>query len=140
MSVVVKLVIAGLLLVVCGLADAQAPSSQPVMVGPKSTIGCNTGMEGVGLYRFGHQHRRSVPIMAGPGSNYAQIDRLKPGMYYRVCERVDGAQEQWVPIIYTDDAQQDCQIAAQQLGKRPYAGPCRSGWLARSIYATETAG
>ena len=122
------------------MAGAKDLEPQPVMVGPQVQIGCNTGNDSSILFTFGHRYKRKMPIHAGPDDSYPVIDHLKPGMRYIVCDVDYGSREEWAPIVYTDDPDQDCDVQTMRVGLRPYAGSCRSGWMPRSVLSTENAG
>lgn len=136
----VRRTVSGLLLGAAAMAGAKELEPQPVMVGPQVRIGCNKGNEYSTLVTFGHRYKRKMPIHAGPDESYQVIDHLKPGMRYIICDVDYDSRGEWAPIVYTDHPDQDCDVEKMVAGLKAYAGPCRSGWMLRTVLDTENAG
>jgi hypothetical protein len=65
-----------------------------------------------------------LTVRAGPGTNYARVDRLANGAQVYTCDRAGGAG--WVGIIWGNG---DCGLSASIATPQAYAGNCRSGWV-----------
>lgn len=77
--------------------------------------------------------KSTVIVRTSPGSSENQIDSISDGHVVNFCEvSSDG---RWVGIVYQEaskkDRHWDCQVSSPGL-RRPYNGPCRSGWVERS--------
>ena len=75
-----------------------------------------------------------LSVREGPGSGYGEADRLSEGQAMTVCDG-DG---QWLGVVYAKDGT-DCGLSSPAALRVPYAGPCRSGWVA-ARFVTVTAG
>jgi len=70
----------------------------------------------------------SLAVRAGPGTNFARLDKLNNGARVFLCDRAgDG---DWVGVVYGSG---DCGLAKPINPPRAYAGSCRTGWV-RSTY------
>lgn len=66
-----------------------------------------------------------VAVRDGPGTRYAERDRLFAGRSVWLCEE----RGVWQGVVYAADAQADCGVATVQARRAAYSGPCRSGWV-----------
>ena len=104
----------------------------PVMAGGEAQLdACATAAVVSGLDPAGDNY---LAVRAGPGTGYAETDRLSESQAISVCDG-DG---HWLGVVYTkDDA--DCGLASPATARAQYSGPCRSGWVA-ARFVTVTAG
>ena len=80
----------------------------------------------------------SLPVREQPDDYAREKDRLAPSTLVWLCEKGGGETgEDWQGIVYPSGEHQelgDCRVSSPVSEPRPYAGPCRSGWvIARDI-------
>lgn len=111
----------GLALLVATVALAQA--AVPVTVGLNGDLdACPTQGQVTGLNPGGDNF---LAVRVGPGVQYETWDELLKGDVVSICQRDGG----WYGIVYTKDDGEDCGVGTP-LPRGPYAGPCRTGWVA----------
>lgn len=67
-----------------------------------------------------------LAVRAGPSRRDRQLARLRNGDEVFACVR-DG---DWFGIVFRQpDGPLDCGVMREWPASRPYAGPCRSGWV-----------
>lgn len=76
-----------------------------------------------------------LSLRSGPGARYAELARLHTGQRLWLCEQ-RGA---WLGVVFGQDEGTDCRVSSPSPGRRPYRGPCRSGWV-HERYVTLLAG
>lgn len=106
-----------------GCKQPQAPALPPVPVqvgGEAEADACGGLGQVANLLKGGF-----VAVRDGPGTRFAERDRLFAGQAVWLCEE-SGA---WQGIVYAADAQTDCGVATVQPKRAAYSGPCRSGWV-----------
>jgi uncharacterized protein YgiM (DUF1202 family) len=117
--------LAAILVLAClprGIDAAQIRPAVPVMIGgQEASEGC-VGTATV-VVRAG-----ALNLRAGPGLNHPVIARLTDGQRVSICQRRDG----WVGILVLRDGPgpRDCQASDAGPKRKPYEGPCSSGWIA----------
>lgn len=76
---------------------------------------------------------RHLAVRERPDRYARQKDKLAPGTLVWICEKgADEGGEEWQGIVYpTGEFQSlgDCLVSSPVPEPRPYAGPCRSGWV-----------
>lgn len=96
----------------------------PVLVGGESDLdACSSIATVTGLDPAGDNY---LAVRTGPGVSYAQIDRLSSSAIVHVCEE----RGNWRGIVYPAG---DCGVATPIAARRPYNGPCKSGWIYKSF-------
>lgn len=117
-------IVALALAVATGVAMAGAPPEPvPVRIGEFPDLdACLSWGEVTGL------RHSLLAVREGPGTHYRQLDELDNGHGVHLC---DGAEDsEWVGVVYAPaDANVDCGVSSPAPEHRPYAGPCRSGWV-----------
>ncbi|HYD14480.1 MAG TPA: hypothetical protein VEC11_16660 [Allosphingosinicella sp.] len=78
-----------------------------------------------------------LSVRARPSRVAPALDRLGPGRQVWVCD--GDAVPGWTGIVYAAEPDQECNVGSPVATIRPYAGPCRQGWVA-SRYLTVIAG
>jgi hypothetical protein len=78
-----------------------------------------------------------LSVRAAPGVRAREMDRLRSGQEVVICD--DAGNGQWWGVVYTRNPHQDCRITRSVGQRRPYPGPCRSGWVSRR-YIVSVAG
>lgn len=70
-----------------------------------------------------------LAVRAAPFQNAEEIDRLANGDAVYVCAR--SHDQRWFGIVYAEDRapRAPCGVTAPVPERRPYDGPCRSGWV-----------
>lgn len=108
---------------------AALGQSEPVLVGGGPDVGaCGALGEVSGLNPKGDNF---LAVRDGPATDYAQLDQLHTGDTVNLCDEFEG----WYGVVYGPD----CHVGSPMLERRPYDGPCRSGWVSMR-YITVTAG
>jgi len=69
----------------------------------------------------------TLAVRAGPGRQFARVDRLTNGRQVFICDRVGDAD--WVGIVYASDPHDDCGLSAPISPARAYTGSCHAGWV-----------
>jgi hypothetical protein len=98
---------------------AAAERAVPVIVGGHDGAACPSVGRIVGL--------DPAPVRSGPHrTGYREIDRRLNGQMVFVC----GEQGLWFAVVYHPSGRaEDCGVSNPRPERRPYAGPCRSGWI-----------
>jgi len=68
-----------------------------------------------------------LAVRSGPGTKYAEIDRLYNGNQVYLCAE----KGKWLGIVYSKQ-RQDCNVTTAWVTTQPYTGPCKSGWVHRN--------
>ena len=71
-----------------------------------------------------------LTVRRGPGTSFAEVDRLGPGAPVNLCDERNG----WHGIVYGEN----CGVSSPA-DHAPYRGPCKSGWVSAQ-YINVTAG
>lgn len=107
---------------------ARAPAARPVMVGGEVELDACPSIGVIIPLRKGGDG--FVAVRAAPSVKAQMLDKLKPGRELILCD--DSADGKWMGVVYADpSAGTDCGLATSMARRAPYAGPCRSGWVAR---------
>ncbi len=90
-------------------------SREPVMLDVDTDHGaCSTGFR---------VDDGGAELRAGPGEDFPVIDLLSPGTVIAGCDYKEG----WEGIV--DGQDETCGIGIAVSVRKPYTGPCRSGWI-----------
>lgn len=65
-----------------------------------------------------------LQVRSGPGTNFAIIDRLTASSRVILCDKKGS----WIGVVYPHDSE-DCETSSPQVERKPYEGPCKSGWM-----------
>src|SRR5688572_8275063 len=65
-----------------------------------------------------------LAVRSGPGSDFAQLDRLYNGEAIYLCQQ----QGDWLGIVYSKEGNEPCNVTTPWPASDSYTGPCRSGW------------
>ena len=116
------------------LAQPAPRLDVPVMVGGEEELdGCASAGRIAGLDPRGDGF---LSVRSGPGGRpYREIDRLHNGNEVIVCDE----RGPWLGIVYGGAANADCGVGTPWPLRKPYAGPCRFGWV-HSRYVRIVAG
>jgi hypothetical protein len=122
-----KTLIAIAILAAAPAASAAAvPRARPVMVGGGgggvNVDPCPAFGEVRGLNPRGDNF---LSVRAAPNLGAREVGRLKSGEEVLVCD--GSSDKKWWGVVYGRQGQ-DCRLVAAK-PPRPYAGPCRSGWV-----------
>lgn len=112
-------------------ATAQRPRPVTIFADPELDACPSTGQVS-GLDRRGQNY---ISVRAAPNVRARELARIRPGQIVQICDV--GAGEAWYGVIY-GNGRRDC-IPGRSHRTRPYAGPCRSGWVS-ARYVTVIAG
>lgn len=72
----------------------------------------------------------TLPVRAAPFESGRQIGTIVSGGRFFVCSR--SLDQKWFGIVYDEAGgpAQSCGVSDPVTARRPYDGPCRSGWVA----------
>ncbi|MFK3649075.1 hypothetical protein ACI2IY_11650 [Lysobacter enzymogenes] len=102
---------------------ASPPRAVPVTVGGDAVLdACGSLGRVHGLKADGDGF---LAVRAGPGAAYAMTDRLEESSEVMMC----GQRGEWVAVVYADSGLGRCGVSAPIAERRPYRGPCKSGWV-----------
>ncbi len=132
-----SLVLLGCLVATLGSAAVAQPAPRldvPVMAGGEEDLdACGSSGRIAGLNPRGDGF---LSVRSGPGGKpYREIDRLHNGNAVIVCDE----QGPWLAVVYGRSPDDDCGVGTPWPTRKPYAGPCRSGWV-HSRYVRMVAG
>jgi hypothetical protein len=96
--------------------------SVPVMIGGERDLDA-CGAVGV-VSGLDPKPASTLSVRSGPGPQFDRIDRLTSGTRVWLCDR----KGPWVGVVYGPDGQ-DCGVSRPIDRRRPYTGPCASGWV-----------
>jgi hypothetical protein len=124
----------------CVLAVSGAPAQPaarldvPVMAGGEEELdACGSSGRIVGLNPRGDGF---LSVRSGPGGKpYREIDRLYNGSEVILCDE----RGPWLGVVYGESSAGDCGLGTPWPVRKPYAGPCRFGWV-HSRYVQMVAG
>jgi len=97
---------------------ASAERAVPVVIGDACPVGRIIGLD-------------PASVRSGPGrGGYQEVDRRLNGQRVHVC----GERDSWFAVIYHPSGRAaDCGVSAPGPSRKPYGGPCRSGWIDRNV-------
>jgi hypothetical protein len=97
---------------------ASAERAVPVVIGDACTVGRIIGLD-------------PASVRSGPGrTGYREVDRRLNGQRVYVC----GERDSWFAVIYHPAGRAaDCGVSVPWPSRKPYGGPCRSGWIDRNL-------
>lgn len=106
---------------------AAPPRAVPVEVGGSAEWdACGSLGEVRGLKAGGDGF---LAVRAGPGADYAMLDRLGNGRQVYVC----ATRGRWISIVYaaadSNAGEAGCGVSSAIAKARVYPGPCKSGWV-----------
>lgn len=105
------------------LAGAAPPRAVPVLVGGDATLDACGSLGAVrGLKADGDGF---LAVRSGPGAGYAMTDKLGEGREVMMCDQ----RGEWIAVVYGDSRPGRCAVGSPIAERRPYRGPCRSGWV-----------
>lgn len=114
--------------VLIAIGGASAGGAVPVMVGGAPELDACGGLGVVqGLDRDGDGF---LAVRAGPGTGYAEIDRLHNGDQVLFCDQNGN----WIGVVYGRPGI-DCAVGSPMPKRQAYQGPCKSGWAYRKWLA-----
>lgn len=98
-------------------------ATAPVMVGNNDLDARISWGEPVGL------GIDSLKVRAAPDRRALARYRLRPGEGFWICDT--SADDAWTGIVFAprSNAALDCGVGTPVSGRRPYRGPCQSGWV-----------
>ena len=97
----------------------------PVMIGGEADLdACGTVGTVSGLKPT---RGNTLSVRSGPGREQDRIDGLAPGTRVWLCDR----QGSWLGVVYGPPGA-DCGVSTPRAVRRPYRGPCSSGWVYES--------
>jgi hypothetical protein len=81
----------------------------------------------------------TLPVRSSPFDNGVQTGAILPGAQFFVCAR--SIDQKWYGLVFSPDGRlaDSCGVSEPSPARRPYSGPCRSGWVA-SAYVKLIAG
>ena len=111
---------------------AMTPGDRAVMIGEggPGIAACIARGRVVNLTPEGQPY---LPVRAAPFVDAAETDRLQNGQRVFACSRSIDQGWRGVIIPPPDHPDADCGVTAPVAAAQPYAGPCRSGWVASAF-------
>jgi hypothetical protein len=109
---------------------AAASDSRPVLVGGEVSLDACGGGGKIGGAKSG-----LISVRAGPGANFAEVDRLRNGVWVSLCDFDKG----WHGVVYATAENVDCGVGSPIPKRAPYRGACKSGWI-RGKWITDIVG
>lgn len=76
-----------------------------------------------------------LAVRQAPSVKAKRLDKLVNGQTLWICEEV----ENWFGIVYDKSGKLDCGVSTPVNKRKPYSGPCRSGWVSKK-FVTPIAG
>lgn len=78
-----------------------------------------------------------LAVKDAPNINSGRTDKIFNGQKLWICE--ESKDGKWVGVVYSSDEKQNCGVSSPVEKKKPYDGPCKSGWVSKK-YVTLLAG
>ena len=75
----------------------------------------------------------SLPVRAAPFDAAEETGTIPAGTRFFVCTR--SHDQRWMGVVVPESGQLDpaCGVSAPVTARRPYDGPCRSGWVSSAF-------
>lgn len=114
----------------------EAPLAQPVTIGEDGPRLDACGAVGQ-VIRTGQE---GLALRAAPFADAREVARLTEGTRVHVCTR--SHDQKWLGVVVaptlsesadTGAQAEDCGVTSPVESRRPYAGPCASGWIASAF-------
>ncbi len=110
----------------CGgvaVAERFLPLKKPIILGGDRTLDAcsSTGV----VIDLDPAKSGFLSVRAGPGLQFAELDRILSRQELWLC-RESGP---WYGVVYGKDAGEQCGVSTSWPVRKPYAGPCRAGWV-----------
>ena len=112
----------------CSAVQAAAPIQPdvPVMVGGDSEQDACGGTDQV--IRLNPRGDNFVSLRSRPSTTGRELARLPSGQSGYLCD--SSPDHQWQGVVYAAPGKDmDCGVGTPIARKRPYRGPCTSGWV-----------
>lgn len=123
----------------------EAPLARPVVIGEDGSRFAACGAKGVAIIIDDPDmdDDESLPeLRKAPFANAKSLGRLAPGSPVFICTR--SMDQKWLGVVLdvanipgSTDPTMNCGLARPVETKRPYDGPCPSGWVS-SVYVRPT--
>jgi hypothetical protein len=119
-----KQVLVSALALLLFLKGAVSSENQiPVLFGGEVDLdACSSGGIVFGLNPVGENF---LAVRMGPGLKYGMKDKLQDSNFVQICDESGN----WYGVIY--GGKLDCGANSPAAIRRPYQGPCKSGWVYR---------
>lgn len=78
-----------------------------------------------------------LAVKDAPSIKAYRTDKIFNGQKLWVCE--ESKDGKWLGIVYSPNEKQDCGVSSPVEKRKPYNGPCKSGWVSKK-YVTLLAG
>jgi len=125
-----KIIVAFAVLALAGASAATAQRARPVLVGADPELdACPSTGEVRGLNPRGQNY---LSVRAAPNARAREVDRVRAGQILWICDL--GAGARWLGVVYRRGSGPNCGLGSVSR-QRPYAGPCRSGWVSERYVA-----
>lgn len=110
-----------------GVASPFPAPDVPVKAGSYDDLdACLLVVDVTGLYPKGDNY---LSLRSRPSAQGRELARLQPGQWLNSCD--ESADGKWTGVVYhPTDKQADCGTGTPIGQRRPYGGPCASGWVA----------
>lgn len=74
----------------------------------------------------------ALPVRSAPFDTAPQTGQVPGGTGFAVCAR--SHDQKWFGIVFADQGSAiDCAVSAPATERRPYQGPCKSGWVSSAF-------
>lgn len=95
----------------------------PVMYGVDENVDACSSFGMVG--NLGKGVDEFLAVKAAPFLKAKRIDKLLKNQTVSICEE----KTDWYGVVYTKNREQDCGVSTPIEKRKPYSGPCKSGWV-----------
>ena len=113
-------------------SEPMKPGTRPVQIGEggPAFAACATVGRVVNISATGETY---LPVRAAPFLEADEVSRLPNDTRLLVCTRSIDQRWQGVVVPPADAPGTDCGVSAPVASRRPYSGPCISGWVASAF-------
>ena len=128
--------ICSIVLVYClSLAVSRSEAKTPVYYGGDENIDACSSFAQVN--NLGKGPDAFLAVKDEPNLKAKRVDKIFSGQKLWICEATkDG---KWYGVVYPTTENQDCGVTTVIKNRKPYATPCKSGWVSQK-YVTIVAG
>lgn len=114
------------------VSEPMKPGMRPVQIGEggPAFAACATVGRVVNISATGETY---LPVRAAPFLEADEVSRLPDNARLLVCTRSIDQRWQGVVVPPVEAPGTDCGVSAPVASRRPYSGPCVSGWVASAF-------
>ncbi|WP_017672541.1 hypothetical protein [Blastomonas sp. AAP53] len=122
-----KAIVAGMAL--CALTIGSPSCAQPLLTGANRPVmlKADDGLDPCALGAITGAGEGAIMVFPSNTTDPDAIDFMSDGEQVWLCDGDEGSD--MIGIVYSRDPDVDCGVGSPVSADRPYAGPCKTGWV-----------